>query len=75
MFVAELCGVHPVVLLDLWEVGLGGHQHTGDAAVHVVLLSREVRERGRPIHGGGRERDERGKKQIVGKREKEGQER
>ena len=71
VFVAELCGGHPVVLLDLWEVGLGGHQHTGDTAVHVVLLSHEVREREGNTQRKERERDERGRKQIVGKGERE----
>ncbi|TNN42769.1 hypothetical protein EYF80_047028 [Liparis tanakae] len=39
VFVAELGGSHPVGLLDLGEVRLGGHQHTWDAALHEVLLS------------------------------------
>lgn len=38
VFVAELCRCHPMELLHLGEVYLGGHQHTWDVALHVVLL-------------------------------------
>lgn len=38
MFITELCWSHPVELLDLGKVHLGGDQHTWDVALHVVLL-------------------------------------
>lgn len=40
VFVAELCWGHPVELSHLGEVCLGGHHHTGNTAVHVVLLQK-----------------------------------
>lgn len=40
MFITELCWSHPVRLLDLRKVHLGGDQHTWDVALHEVLLSK-----------------------------------
>lgn len=39
VFITELGWSHPVELLDLGKVHLGGDQHTWDGALHVVLLS------------------------------------
>lgn len=41
VFITELRWSHPVELLDLRKVHLGGDQHTWDVALHVVLLSKK----------------------------------
>lgn len=41
MLVAELSWQEPWLLAGFWQVCLGGHEDTGDLAVHVVLLQRE----------------------------------
>ena len=38
MFAAELQGSASVLLLDLWEVRLGGYHHARRLAVHEILL-------------------------------------
>lgn len=43
MLVAELSWEEPWLLAGFRQVCLGGHEHTGDLAVQVVLLQRQKR--------------------------------